>query len=266
MVFEGEWTVNEKSRVNALCAAAAKNFTSSDWQVLAAQTGTTDLVSNHGRLFQSLRFGDDDYEGNAYTVLTQVIRNAPENLGIVEGFIADRYGLEGINVSTAPSRSKPIVFTPNAFETPEGNVEPDLVAVMMPFAPQFEAVFGAIKDASTASGLRPQRVKDIWHHSVLIQDVFSLIYRSQVVICDFTGKNPNVFYECGIAHTLGKHVIPITQSGGDVPFDLQHHRYLHYLPNGEGLDALRRDLLARFNSLNLVASTKRFGFPGPSFA
>jgi hypothetical protein len=51
-----------------------------------------------------------------------------------------------------------------------------------------------------------------------------------------------VFYETGVAHTLGKLVIPITQSVTDIPFDLRHHRALTYLPNSEGLLKLEADL------------------------
>ncbi|KQV36333.1 hypothetical protein ASC96_28055 [Rhizobium sp. Root1204] len=62
-------------------------------------------------------------------------------------------------------------------------------------------------------------------------------------------ENPNVFYEAGIAHTLGKHVVPITQNGGDVPADLRHHRYLQYLNNGEGLQSLERQLASRLANI-----------------
>lgn len=62
------------------------------------------------------------------------------------------------------------------------------------------------------------------------------------MITDFTDRNPNVFYETGVAHTLGKIVIPITQSVSDIPFDLRHHRALTYLPNSEGLIKLETDL------------------------
>jgi hypothetical protein len=38
-------------------------------------------------------------------------------------------------------------------------------------------------------------------------DVWNSIYSSSIIIADCTGRNPNVFYELGIAHTLGKPVI-----------------------------------------------------------
>ncbi|MCZ8036518.1 MAG: hypothetical protein O9288_17470, partial [Novosphingobium sp.] len=81
-------------------------------------------------------------------------------------------------------------------------------------------------------------------------DGHSLIFRSFIVVCDFTRKNPNVFYEAGIAHTLGKHVIPITQSLDDIPFDLRHHRHLTYLGNGEGITKMRVELVKRFTTLD----------------
>ncbi len=82
-----------------------------------------------------------------------------------------------------------------------------------------------------------------------MQDVVSLIDRSRIVIADCTGRNPNVFYEIGIAHTLGREVILITQNEGDVPFDLRHLRYVHYLNNGEGLAVLAQRLLPRLEDL-----------------
>ncbi len=77
----------------------------------------------------------------------------------------------------------------------------------------------------------------------------SLIDRSRVVICDCTGRNPNVFYEAGIAHTLGREVILITQSEHDVPFDLRHLRYVRYLNNAEGRRALIAALQNRMQTI-----------------
>lgn len=119
----------------------------------------------------------------------------------------------------------------------------------MPFDRNFDGVYGAIKDACWRAGLTCQRVDDIWEHSTLIQDIFSLIWRSSIVVCDFSGRNANVFYECGIAHTLGKQVVPIAQHQTDVPFDVQHHRYLGYLNNTEGLQALGTQLQSRLVTL-----------------
>ena len=83
----------------------------------------------------------------------------------------------------------------------------------------------------------------------ITHDMIRNIAKSDLVIVDITGANPNVFYETGIAHTLCKHVIPITQSSSDVPFDLRHHRYIRYHNNGEGRVKLQQDLQRRLARL-----------------
>lgn len=131
-----------------------------------------------------------------------------------------------------------IQCAPNVFRIPQGLRNPRLVALMMPFDEAFLPVSSAIKSLANKLNLECRRADDFWHNSEVIQDVFELIYQSLFVICDFSGRNPNVFYEAGIAHTLGREVIPIVQNGKDVPFDLHHHRFLEYHPSSEGIDAL----------------------------
>jgi hypothetical protein len=118
------------------------------------------------------------------------------------------------------------------------NIETTLVSAMMPFHPSFDAVYATLQRTAQTAGFRCQRADDIWENPLVIQDVVSLIDRSSLVICDCTGRNANVFYEIGIAHTLGREVILITQVREDIPFDVSHLRFVQYLNNGEGLNAL----------------------------
>lgn len=139
---------------------------------------------------------------------------------------------------------------PSVFQIPEHeNIEPTLASAMMPFDAGFNAVYEAIQQASSNAGLRCRRADDIWENAAIIQDVVALIDRSRIVVCDCSGRNPNVFYEAGIAHTLGREVILITQSEHDIPFDLRHLRYIRYLNNAEGRAALTQALQARMQTL-----------------
>jgi nucleoside 2-deoxyribosyltransferase len=139
--------------------------------------------------------------------------------------------------------------TPKVFQIPPYQiVDKNLVSVMMPFA-GFSPVYEAIKFAVTTARMDCVRADELWQHSTIIADIVSIIDRAAIVICDCTNKNANVFYEAGIAHALGKEVILITQNKDDIPFDLQQHRYIHYLGNAEGLVGLTRDLVGRINTL-----------------
>jgi hypothetical protein len=157
---------------------------------------------------------------------------------------------EFISTSTDVNEAKEvIIFSPSVFSVPKKPVENDLVSVMTPFTMEFDKVLETIKAACSNIGMPCYRVDDLWNNTTIVQDIFELIYRSSIVIVDFSGRNPNVFYEAGIAHTLGKNVIPITQSIDDIPFDLRHHRVLKYLNNSEGRKELKRSLEKRLKVL-----------------
>jgi len=145
----------------------------------------------------------------------------------------------------APRRVQPRVFT---ISDPE-RIEPLLVSVMMPFHPGFDEVYRALRETVESAGLKCRRADDIWENPAVMQDVVSLIDRSRVVICDCSNRNANVFYEIGIAHTLGREAILITQAETDIPFDLRHLRYVSYLNNGEGREELKRRVATRLANL-----------------
>jgi hypothetical protein len=124
-----------------------------------------------------------------------------------------------------------------------------LISVMMPFSGGFTKVYETFKECAKSVRMECLRADDIWDDAVVINDVVKLICNSRIVIADCTDRNPNVFYEIGIAHALGKEVILVTQNQSDIPFDLSHIRYIKYLNNEEGHSELAKTLLARIEKL-----------------
>ncbi len=127
--------------------------------------------------------------------------------------------------------------------------EQDLVAVMMPFDSRFDSVYRTIQTSAHSAGMRCLRADEVWEQDKIFDDVIGLIWKSKVVITDFTDKNPNVFYEAGIAHCLGKDTIPITQNIGDIPFDLGQLRAEIYSTDALGLQKLSANLAARLDTI-----------------
>jgi hypothetical protein len=168
--------------------------------------------------------------------------------------------IDGAKISGLPKNSKlirlglekavsEISALPTVFRIPSEKPDKKLVALMMPFEKELDGVYKAVVAACEKLGLQCVRADNVWEASEIMQDVFSLIYRSHIVVCDFSGKNPNVFYETGIAHTLGRHVIPILQDDRDAPFDVRHHRFIKYLNNHEGLLELSEKIGRRLQTL-----------------
>ena len=101
--------------------------------------------------------------------------------------------------------------------------------VLMPLGEEFSPVYtDFIKPVLEEAGFGVQRADDIQSTQNILRDVFEAIVTSDLVIADLTGANANVFYELGFAHAARKPVILLTQTIGDVPFDLQAYRIVAY--------------------------------------
>lgn len=104
--------------------------------------------------------------------------------------------------------------------------------VIMPFISTFESEYNnIIRPAVEAAGLTCIRADEIYSKPQIMSDIWKSLRSSRIVIAELSGRNTNVFYEVGVAHTLGKPVIIITRNQDDVPFDLKALRYLYYDTN-----------------------------------
>ncbi len=83
-------------------------------------------------------------------------------------------------------------------------------------------------EAINAVGLEPARADDLFTSTNIVHDIWHLVSKSRVMLADLTGKNPNVFYELGLAHAARKPVLLLAQSMDDVPFDLRALRVITY--------------------------------------
>lgn len=103
------------------------------------------------------------------------------------------------------------------------------IFVCMPFHQEYEDIYMlGIKPFIENLGFRCERADEVHHTGGIIERVHDLIKSAHLVIADISGGNPNVFYEIGYAHALGKEVIIITRDGKSIPTDLKKYHYLEY--------------------------------------
>jgi hypothetical protein len=100
--------------------------------------------------------------------------------------------------------------------------DPQLVFVLMPFHPDFQETFVAVKDICSNLGLRAVRGDEDYVPNDILSHVLKLLVRARLVIAVVDGRNPNVFYELGIAHALNKPTILVSaDSSIQLPFDVR---------------------------------------------
>jgi hypothetical protein len=102
----------------------------------------------------------------------------------------------------------------------------------MPFAEPFETYYKKIiKPAVDDNELYAVRGDSLFRSTHIMDDIWSAITDSTLVIAELTGKNPNVYYELGLSHAMRKPAILISSNIEDVPFDLRPLRVLIYDKN-----------------------------------
>ena len=85
-----------------------------------------------------------------------------------------------------------------------------------------------IKPSVQKSGYHYECVRSNLVIGNIIQDIIDNLNRADVVIADMTDRNPNVFYELGVRHSLRDATILITQNIEDIPFDLRQYAIIKY--------------------------------------
>lgn len=137
-------------------------------------------------------------------------------------------------------------------------LEDDLCFVLMPFTEPFTRLYlECIKPTLETLNLRVMRADDLFAPTPIFEDIWEYINKARFIVADVTGRNPNVFYELGIAHTVGKDAIMLTQNKDDIPFDVGHIRYFEYTDNSEGWKKLQRKLKSAAEAILNVKHGKK---------
>ena len=139
-------------------------------------------------------------------------------------------------------QSKDSITVRPIFHEREFVFDPKLVFTIMPFGdPWSDRVWEALQRIVVGEGMRAERA-DNRHGPVVTEDIWCGIFEARIVLADVTGWNPNVFYELGIAHTLGKDIVLITQPSARLPFDTQGFRHIIYSDNPAGIRVLEDEI------------------------
>ena len=114
--------------------------------------------------------------------------------------------------------------------------------VLMPFDEEFGDVYElGIKQSCIDAGIYCERVDEQIFDGSILERIYNQISKADIIIVDVTDRNPNVFYEVGYAHALGKITILLTKNAEDIPFDLKHYPHIIY----NHINKLKKELTKR---------------------
>lgn len=145
--------------------------------------------------------------------------------------------------SIVPNRS---YFDDLGINKDEFVVEEKLVLCLMPFNNKYNTLYTTIKDSCSKNGFLCRRTDEekIETNSNLRKYIVRMIIHAQVVVAVLDGRNPNVLYEVGIAHAIGKLVILVVKrdKSSELPENLKGNRLLIYKNEDDLFDQLCKTL------------------------
>lgn len=127
----------------------------------------------------------------------------------------------------------------------------ELVFVLMPFHKDYESIYEALSVTIGTMGLRCERGDEDYIRGDILPHILRKLVSAGTILALIDGRNPNVFYELGLAHALNKDVILISHdeslSAGEVPIDLKSNRILFYKDVQDLTDKLPNELIKATN-------------------
>ncbi len=122
--------------------------------------------------------------------------------------------------------------------------------VVMQFAEPFHTFYReVIQKQADAAGFDVVRIDEKAGPGIIFQDIQREIEQAEVVIAEITPANPNVFYELGYAHALGKPTILLAQREAELPFDIRSFRVVFYNDTIGGKVDVERNLRRHLDSI-----------------
>jgi hypothetical protein len=113
--------------------------------------------------------------------------------------------------------------------TTAGSKELHHFFIVMPFTPDLEDVYHlGIRDTVRNLGGACERADEIQYTGGILEKVYDSIRSADAVIAEVSDPNPNVYYEVGFAHALGKPVVLLTRDVTSSPFDLRGYNHIIY--------------------------------------
>lgn len=116
-------------------------------------------------------------------------------------------------------------------------VDSKMIFMLTPFSSQGNELYLVAKKICSESGLNLYRGDEQHSNNDILDNIIKHIVKSRLVIANINGKNPNVFYELGIAHTLGKPVVLLCEAENEMTnaFDIRQNNTIFY-SNWDELD------------------------------
>lgn len=121
-------------------------------------------------------------------------------------------------------------------------------AFLTPFDAQGRVLFNICQTILGTVDIFLRKTDNLVEKDDILMNIVTMIVQSEFVLVNIDGRNPNVYYELGIAHALGKPTILLSRAKHDIAeigFDIRQKRIIIYADSQD----LEKQLLGQISML-----------------
>lgn len=155
-----------------------------------------------------------------------------QNCKIDSGATIGRGTWEGVYFPPGAVASDRLAGKQLYFSTPHYHIpeEPGLCFGILPFSHPYPALFDNVIWPIVQQHGFHYEIADRGRLGVVADHIWEGINRASLILAEISEDNPNVWFECGLAHAMNKQVVMFRRKDRPIPFDVGHLRVIRYDP------------------------------------
>ena len=99
--------------------------------------------------------------------------------------------------------------------------------ILKEFSAQYDSLYtDVIQEVAEDFGIFIYRADEVYKPGLILIDIVPGLIESEIIIAEISSQNPNVYYEFGYAHAIGKPTILLADRDSELPFDISGFRVI----------------------------------------
>ena len=180
---------------------------------------------NHKILLEDIR---RSFETQLYSINDRLIQNEERWKDVNHLLVGQEYPISENELSEKSKVYLSEFLKANGIRENDLLIESRLIFVLTPFHDRFAEDYAVIKKSCQDAGFVCVRGDEEYFKGDIFPEMLKYIVKARLVIANINGRNPNVYYELGIAQALDKPVLLISGDPNGLSIDIKSKRFLIY--------------------------------------
>jgi hypothetical protein len=195
---------------------------------------------NHMAILDEVR---NSFEKQMYAINDRLIQSEERWRDVNHLLLRDEYRANKTPITNSKQTYYSEFLRANGISENDLVIDTRLIFILTPFNDNYAEDYNIVREVCTSAGFKCFRGDETYFKGDIFPQMLKLIVKSNLIIANINGRNPNVLYELGIAQALDKPVLLISREPEKLPIDIKSKRFLIYRDYKELQEMIRQELI-----------------------